>query len=233
MVDLPKDVERLAQKPSSDLMVPDEVRDYLGRILSSQEIIKQHLFSVFGLGHGSDVFDVGRYVFLWRGAFERAEIALDNQVNGQSGLVLSDYYGRILGNALGNVLVHSVDCNKVSVRAYREGEYCMLAVENNGTNAQTPEHVRQTAIELGIIDPSSALGNSQVMNLVYDRRFSTLEHGGAPAWGLSEGQGLSTIKKYAEQRGGFVRIGADPEQDVAFRLEVAIPLEKVVRSGFM
>src|SRR5579875_2827312 len=116
---------------------------------------------------------------------------------------------------------------RITLSASYEGNEIVITVRDDGTGID-PEHVRNSAIARGLIQPDQALSQNDLIELIFRPGFSTAEV-------LSEesgrGVGLDVVRDSVSRLRGTIEVESTPGQGTAFTMR--FPTSMAIQSAMM
>lgn len=166
------------------------------------------------------------------------EFVLEGQETEVDRTVIEEIAGPLL-HLMRNAVNHAIEtpemrlekgkpaAGRIELAAAYEGNRVVITVRDDGTGID-PERIRNTAIDRGIISADQALGESDLIDLIFRPGFSTAEV-------LSEesgrGVGLDVVRDSVSRLRGTLEVESTPGQGTAFTMK--FPTTLAIQNAMM
>jgi len=108
----------------------------------------------------------------------------------------------------------------IKLIAEREKGFAIIEVEDDGVGLDV-KTIKESAIKKGLIKDGTSLTNEQIIDFIFDPRFSMTKEVTAIS---GRGVGLDVVKTKVEALGGSVKVDSKPGTGTKFRLEMPLTL---------
>jgi len=142
-----------------------------------------------------------------------------------------DQIGEPIVHLLRNAVDHGIESKEerknsgkkqgtIKLTAEREKGFAIIELEDDGAGLDLKK-IKDTAINKGLVKTGTALTDEQIINLLFDPKFSMAKRVTAVS---GRGVGLDVVKTKVEALGGSVKVDSKPGKGTKFRLELPLTL---------
>jgi len=143
-----------------------------------------------------------------------------------------DQIGEPIVHLLRNAIDHGIESKEerkksgkkqqstIKLTAEREKGFAIIELEDDGAGLDLKK-IKDTAINKGLIKDDVQLNDEQIINLLFDPKFSMANKVTAVS---GRGVGLDVVKTKVEALGGSVKVDSKPGKGTKFRLELPLTL---------
>jgi len=118
-------------------------------------------------------------------------------------------------------------CGRVSLNAYHDSGNIVIQVSDDG-GGLNKEKIRAKALERGLIQPNQVLSDSEVLNLIFEPGFSTVDK----VTNLSgRGVGMDVVRRNIQTLRGSVSVATADGEGTTFTIQ--LPLTLAIIDGFL
>ncbi len=117
-------------------------------------------------------------------------------------------------------------CGVVEIRAFRDAGTIVVEVSDDGRGLDR-EHIRERALEMGLIGPSESWSPAQLERLIFEPGFSTSE---TATLSSGRGVGMDVVRRDIEALHGSIGLESEPGRGT--KVVLRLPLTLAIIEGF-